>query len=167
MSPMPGLPGIPAVPPKMENYWFSCSLAMAGTQMSKQRFQGSTDLFLCGLRWEDLVKFKGHGFAFVGEVEDGVVVRVKADHVFGFGGDLLLVTHRPHSAEHPDVAWEMWCTTAQLNSWSIEIRCTLLIWREIRATAEQSRYVFYKNKTIKYIIYHVILVLYIVLNVKT
>lgn len=67
-----------------------------------------TDLVLRSLRWEDFVKFKGHQFALVGEVEHGVVLRVKADHVvFGIGGLLVLWPHGPHAAEHPDVTWEM------------------------------------------------------------
>ena len=66
---------------------------------------GQTDLFLRGLRWEDLVEVEGHGLALVGEVEDRVIVRVEADHVPGLGGDVLLVADRPHPAEHPDVAW--------------------------------------------------------------
>lgn len=65
-----------------------------------------THLFLRGLRREDFVQFERHDFALVGEVEDGVVFRVEAQHSFGVGGVLLLLTDRPDAAEHTDVTLE-------------------------------------------------------------
>lgn len=65
-----------------------------------------TDLFLRGLRREDFIQFKGHDFALVGEVEDGVVVGVEAQHSFGVDRVLLLLTDGPDAAEHTDVTWE-------------------------------------------------------------
>lgn len=64
-------------------------------------------LLLRSGRWEDLVQLKGHYFALVGQVEDGVVVRVEAQHSFGVGGVLLLLTDGPDAAEHPDVSWDI------------------------------------------------------------
>ncbi len=64
---------------------------------------GASHLFLCGLRREDFVQFKGHDFALVGEVEDGVVLRVEAQHSFGVCGVLLLLTDRPDATEDADV----------------------------------------------------------------
>lgn len=67
---------------------------------------GVSHLLLCGLRSEHLVQFKGHNLALVGEVEDGVVIGVEAQHGLGICGILLLLIDRPHTAENTDVAWE-------------------------------------------------------------
>lgn len=70
---------------------------------SELKMEITTDLFLCGFRGKHFVQFKGHGFALVGEVEDGVVVRVEAQHCFGIGGVLLLLTDGTYSAKDTDV----------------------------------------------------------------
>lgn len=68
---------------------------------------GVTNLLLCCLWSEDFVQFKGHDLSLVGEVEDGVVIRVEAQHGFGIGGGvLLLLTDGPDAAENTDVTWE-------------------------------------------------------------
>lgn len=58
------------------------------------------------MRGEDFIQLKGHDLALVREVEDGVVVRVEAQHGFGIGGVLLLLTDRPDATEHTDVTLE-------------------------------------------------------------
>lgn len=69
----------------------------------RQREHTFPHLFLRGLRREDFVQLEAQDLALVGEVEDGVVFRVEAEHDFGVSGVLLLLTDWPDAAEHTDV----------------------------------------------------------------
>lgn len=61
-------------------------------------------LFLCGLRGEDFVQFKGHGLALIGQEEEGVIVPVKGHHVLRVHCFHLALAYGTHPAEHPDVS---------------------------------------------------------------
>lgn len=73
-------------------------------------------LLLRGLRGEDFVQLEAHGLALAGEVKDGVVLRVEAQHGFGVGGVLLLLADWPHAAEDADVAF---CETDERGAWFV------------------------------------------------
>lgn len=61
-------------------------------------------LFLCCLRMEDLVQFKDATLSFVQHIERGLIVWVCRHHHRLALLMLVLLQHRLHATQHPDVA---------------------------------------------------------------
>lgn len=81
------------------------SVTDVGMTSCPARVGHSSYLFLCGLRVENLVHFKNTRLSFIEHTEWGLVVGICGHHHrLALVLLLVLLQHRLHAAQHPDVA---------------------------------------------------------------